>query len=144
MKVSARNVFHGKVVACTSGDINTEVVIALPGGERLVAIVTVASARELGLAAGSEVFALVKAPWVMLLAGTGGVKLSARNLLAGKVKAVESGAVNAEVRIQLAGGTVISAIVTREAVAELALKPGVEATVVIQASDIVVGAPNGK
>jgi molybdate transport system regulatory protein len=143
MKVSARNVFFGTVVACTSGDINTEVVIALPGGERLVAIVTLASARELGLAAGSEVFALVKAPWVTVLAGAGAVPLSARNLLTGRVSAVEGGAVNAAVSIELADGGVVSAVVTRAAVAELGLRPGVEAVAVINASDIVLGVPGG-
>jgi molybdate transport system regulatory protein len=143
MKISARNRFHGTVVACIAGDINAEVIIALAGGERLVAVVSCAAARELGLVAGSAVIALVKAPWVTVLAGQGAAKLSARNCLAGRVRAVEGGAVNAEVSIELADGGVVSAVVTRAAVAELGLRPGVEAVAVINASDIVLGVPGG-
>ncbi len=143
MKVSARNVFRGTVTACTRGDVNAEVQVDLPGGDRLVAVVTLASLEDLGLAPGREVVALVKAPWVMVLTDDADVKLSARNRLAGKVKAVEPGAVNAEVAIELAGGDVVSAIVTREAVAELGLRPGVAATAVIKASHIVLGVPKG-
>ncbi|TLS17539.1 MAG: transporter, partial [Betaproteobacteria bacterium] len=73
MKTSARNVFSGKVSALTAGAINTEVEITTDGGDRLVAIVTQASVRELGLALGKEAFALVKAPWVILMADDGEV-----------------------------------------------------------------------
>lgn len=143
MQVSARNVFRGTVAALVTGAVNAEVTVELPGGDRLVAIVALASVRELGLVVGREVVALVKAPWVMLLAGAGEARLSARNCLKGKVKAVEPGAVNAEVSIELAGGSVVSAIVTREAVAELGLKPGVAASAVIKASHVVLGVPRG-
>lgn len=141
MKTSARNVFRGKVAAFTPGSVNAEVVIELPGGDQLVAIVSLVSANGMDLAPGSEVFALVKAPWVMVLTDASDVKLSARNCLVGKVATVEVGAVNAEVGIALASGTIVSAIITREAVTELGLKPGVDATAVIKASHIVLGVP---
>ena len=48
---------------------------------------------------------------------------------------------NAEVVIQLDGGTEVYSIVTREAVAELGLAPGVTATAVIKASPIILGVP---
>jgi len=44
MKISARNVFEGRITAMTPGTVNTEVVLALPGGESLVAVITQASA----------------------------------------------------------------------------------------------------
>jgi molybdate transport system regulatory protein len=141
MKVSARNVFRGKVAATRPGSVNAEVDIDLSGGDRLVAVVTLASLEDLGLVPGSEVIALVKAPWVMVLTDASGVKLSARNNLAGTISAVAVGAVNAEVTIALPGGTEVMAVITRDAVNELGLKPGVAATAVIKASHVVLGVP---
>jgi molybdate transport system regulatory protein len=139
MKVSARNIFNGTISALKPGAVNAEVVIALPGSDQLVAIITQESVNTLGLAVGAQVVALVKAPWVMLMTDSTGIRLSARNCLAGTVKSVEVGAVNAEVALTLSGGTVISAIVTRDSVRELGLKPGVAATAVIKASNVILG-----
>jgi len=61
MKISARNQFQGKVVAVTPGAINAEVVVALPGGEELVAVVTSASVKSMNLKVGADVVALFKA-----------------------------------------------------------------------------------
>jgi molybdate transport system regulatory protein len=138
MKVSARNRLEGKVLACRSGSVNAEVEIDLGSGDRLIAIVTMDSLRELRLEAGVTVVALIKAPWVMLMTGDD-VQLSARNQLKGIVERIENGAVNAEVILRLAGGTQIAAIVTRESVAELGLAPGTAATAVIKASHIILG-----
>jgi len=141
MKTSARNVFSGKVSALTAGAVNAEVEITTTGGDRLVAIVTQASVRELGLAPGKEAFALVKAPWVMLLADEGDVKFSARNQLPGKVEKIAKGAINTDVVLSLAGGTQVHAVVTNEAVVELGLKEGSSATALIKASHVVLGVP---
>ncbi len=141
MKVSARNVFKGQVSQLQPGAVNAEVELTLPGGERLVAVVTMESVRNLGIAVGKEAVALVKAPWVMLMTESGDIRLSARNCLDGKVVSVTDGAVNAEVLLELAGGSRVYAIVTREAVAELGLAAGVSATAVIKASHIILGVP---
>lgn len=66
-------------------------------------------------------------------------KLSARNQLKGKVVEVRKGQTTAHVRIDLGGGTVITASITNEAVDDLALKPGDEAWAVVKASDVLVG-----
>ena len=79
MKISARNVFEGTITALTDGKVNAEVEITMAGGDRLIAIVTEGSVQSLGLALGKPVMAFVKAPWVMVLAGEGSVKFSARN-----------------------------------------------------------------
>lgn len=141
MKISARNVFKGTVSTLQPGAVNAEVGIALGGSDQLVAVVTMESVKSLELAEGASVLAIVKAPWVLLMSDDSGVRLSARNQLRGTVKAVESGAVNAEVVLTLAGGTEITAIVTKEAVAELGLKPGASATAVIKASNVILGVP---
>ncbi|EJM32586.1 MULTISPECIES: molybdopterin-binding protein [Pseudomonas] len=141
MKVSARNVFKGQVSQVQEGSVNAEVVLTLPGGEKLVAVVTLASLKSLGIAVGKEAVALVKAPWVMLMTESSDIRLSARNCLQGKVLSVTDGAVNAEVVIELAGGSKVYSIVTRDAVNELGLAAGVSATAVIKASHIILGVP---
>ncbi|AXJ05502.1 transporter [Pseudomonas fluorescens] len=141
MKVSARNVFKGQVSQVQEGSVNAEVVLTLPGGEKLVAVVTLASLKSLGIAVGKEAVALVKAPWVMLMTESSDIRLSARNCLQGKVLSVTDGAVNAEVVIELSGGSKVYSIVTRDAVNELGLAAGVSATAVIKASHIILGVP---
>ncbi|MHC8352927.1 TOBE domain-containing protein [Pseudomonas sp. RT4P38] len=123
------------------GAVNAEVSLKLSGGNELVAVVTMESVKNLGLAVGKEAIALVKAPWVMLMTESSDIRLSARNCLEGKVTSVIDGAVNSEVVIQLDGGTEVYSIVTRQAVAELGLAPGVSATAVIKASHIILGVP---
>jgi len=141
MKISARNVFEGKITALTDGKVNAEVEVTTPGGDRIIAIVTEGSVASLGLALGKPAIAYVKAPWVMVLAGDGGVKFSARNQLAGVVDSVQKGAVNSDVGIKLTGGSLVHAVITNEAVMELGLKPGVPACALIKASHVVLGVP---
>jgi molybdopterin-binding protein len=69
------------------------------------------------------------------------MKLSARNVLPGKVVQVIRGQTTAHVKIEVAGGAIITASITVEAVDELALKPGDKAFAVIKASDVIVGRP---
>jgi molybdopterin-binding protein len=66
------------------------------------------------------------------------MRLSARNVLPGKVLEVKRGATTSHVRIDI-GGSVITASITNEAVDDLALKPGDAASAVIKASDVIVG-----
>ncbi|HXA95011.1 MAG TPA: molybdopterin-binding protein [Candidatus Dormibacteraeota bacterium] len=67
------------------------------------------------------------------------MRLSARNIIKGKVLEVTLGATTAHVRIDVGGGTVITSSITNEAVAALALKVGDAAYAVIKASDVMVG-----
>lgn len=67
------------------------------------------------------------------------MKLSARNVLRGKVVDVKKGATTAHVRLELSGGAVVTAAITNEAVDELALKVGDTAAAVIKASDVMIG-----
>ena len=66
MKISARNVLKGKVKSVNHGAVNSEVVVDLAGGDEVVAIITKASAENLGLTEGKDVYAVVKATSVMI------------------------------------------------------------------------------
>ena len=66
MKLSARNVLKGKVVKVIKGAVNSEVTLELPGGEKLVSIITNTSVENLGLAEGKEAYAVIKASNIMV------------------------------------------------------------------------------
>ncbi|WP_026686229.1 TOBE domain-containing protein [Azovibrio restrictus] len=141
MNISARNSFPGTITALAEGPVNAEVELSTAGGDRIVAVVTEGSVRSLGLAVGKPVVAYVKAPWVMVMAGQENVRFSARNHLAGTVQQVTRGAVNSDVVVQLPGGSLVHAVITNEAVLELALKPGAPASVLFKASHVILGVP---
>jgi molybdopterin-binding protein len=65
MRISARNQLRGKVVSVKEGAVEAQVVVDV-GGQEVVSVVTVDAVKELGLAAGSDVVALIKADSVML------------------------------------------------------------------------------
>jgi molybdate transport system regulatory protein len=141
MKTSARNQFHGKVSQIKTGAVNDEIEIELPGGDKLVAIITSESTKNLGLQVGGDAIALIKAPWVIVATGDNDIKLSARNRLAGTVAKLVRGAVNAEVSIQLKGGNTVCAIITLDSATELGLAEGQPATAIFKASHVIVGVP---
>ena len=64
--------------------------------------------------------------------------LSARNKLNGKVTAINEGAVNSVVKVELEGGEVVSSTITCEAVKELGLELGSQATAVIKATEVMI------
>ena len=67
------------------------------------------------------------------------MKLSARNLLKGKIVEVIKGTTTSHVRLDIGQGVIITSSITNEAVDELKLKEGMEAYAVIKASDVMVG-----
>ena len=66
MKLSARNVFKGKVKNIVPGMVNSEIVIELPEGTEITSTITKTSAESLNLKVGSEVYAAFKASSVMI------------------------------------------------------------------------------
>jgi molybdopterin-binding protein len=67
------------------------------------------------------------------------MKLSARNVLKGKVVKVTPGAVNAEIVMELPGGAQIVSIITKESCDNLGLAVGKSAYAVIKASNVMIG-----
>jgi molybdopterin-binding protein len=66
MKLSARNVLKGKVVQIVKGAVNSEVILELPGGTRIVSVITNTSVASLGLKEGKDAYAVIKASSVMM------------------------------------------------------------------------------
>ena len=66
------------------------------------------------------------------------MKISARNVLKGKVMKITNGAVNSEVTLELPNGIRIVSIITKESARTLGLKKGREAYAVIKASSVMI------
>ncbi|QQS50933.1 MAG: TOBE domain-containing protein [Bacteroidota bacterium] len=69
------------------------------------------------------------------------MKLSARNQLKGKILKVEEGLITAKVVLDLGNDNIISAIISKDAIADLDLKPGKTAFAVIKSTEVIIGTP---
>ncbi|WP_405823195.1 TOBE domain-containing protein [Streptomyces sp. NBC_01390] len=134
MSLSIRNQLPGTVTALTPGEAMATVRVRLDGGQDVTAAITLDAVKDLGLAEGSTVRALVKATEVSL--ATGPVEgLSIRNRLAGTVREVATGAAMASVRVSVDGGELTAAI-TMDAVTDLGLTEGSAVTALIKSTEV--------
>ncbi len=66
------------------------------------------------------------------------MKISARNVLKGRIQQLTAGAVNTEVVVELAGGAQVVSIITKSSAETLGLEEGKEVYAVIKASDVMI------
>jgi molybdenum-pterin binding domain len=135
--ISARNQLPATVKTVKKGAVNDEITLELAGGATLTAIITSESTQNLGLAAGKEAVAVIKASSV-LVSTDETLRLSARNRLAGTISRVETGAVNSEVDVKVGGNTFV-AIITKHSAEEMKLAVGQAVNVIVKASHVLVG-----
>ncbi|WP_374491305.1 TOBE domain-containing protein [Zoogloea sp.] len=137
MRSSARNQFVGTVSGLREGEVSFEVRLRLDDSTEIVAVITRASAENLELRMGREVHAFVKAPSVLILTDPS-LRTSARNHLWGEVSHIHTGPVSSEVTLTLPGGRNVTAVVTHDSIDHLALKPGLPACAVFQATSVLL------
>ena len=134
MNLSIRNQLAGTVSTVTPGEVMATVKVRLSGGQEITAAITLQSVRELGIAEGSAVHALVKSTEVSLatreVAG-----VSIRNQLPGRVTDVTTGDAMASVKVTVPGGELTSAI-TKEAVIDLGLVTGSNVVALIKSTEV--------
>ncbi|MBK1635021.1 TOBE domain-containing protein [Rhodovulum adriaticum] len=141
MKTSARNTYRCTVTQITQGTVSAEVDMDLGGGQQITAVITGRSAADMGLAPGTEVFAMVKSSFVILAKGQAEGMLSVRNRLTGTVTARTDGPVTSEIVLDLGGGKTLAATITHESANNLELRPGDTATALIKASHVILALP---
>ena len=66
------------------------------------------------------------------------MKISARNVLKGKVKSITAGVVNTEVIIEIPGGVQVVSIITKTSAESLGLAIGKDVYAVVKASNVMV------
>ncbi len=67
------------------------------------------------------------------------MKISARNVLSGKVKSIKPGTVNDEIVVKLTGGEEIVAIITKASSKSLKLVKNKKVYAIIKASSVMIG-----
>ena len=67
------------------------------------------------------------------------MKISARNQITGKVVEVKDGVVTAQVTVDIGGGNTIVSSITLDSARNLGLAAGKEVTIIIKASDVMLG-----
>ena len=67
------------------------------------------------------------------------MKISARNQIPGRLVSVTDGAVNGTVKVDIGNGVIVTASITEEAIADLGLAEGDQVTVIVKASDVMIG-----
>lgn len=67
------------------------------------------------------------------------MKISARNILKGKVIKVSEGIVNTAVLLELTGGAKVVSMISKDSAKRLGLKPGKKAYAIIKASSVMMG-----
>jgi molybdate transport system regulatory protein len=137
MKTSARNQLRGTVTAVHKGAVNADVTLDHGGGMQIFANITNEAVDDLGLKPGKTATALIKSS-LILLSPDEKIRISARNRLPGTITAVISGAVNAEVKLQLASRELLTAIVTLDAVHELGFAAGQRCSALIKSSHVLL------
>jgi len=137
MKISARNQFPGHIKKVQKGAVNSDVILDIGDGLEIFASITNVAVVELALAPGTPAVAVIKSSFV-LLSPDSDVKISARNRLNGTISAILPGSVNTEVKVELAGGRILTAIITIEGLKELGLTVGSTCTALIKASHVLI------
>lgn len=132
---SARNQFVGPVSFLRAGEVTYEVGIRFDGRREIVAHISREGAEQMGLILGRELHAWVNSSSVVLMTDSA-LRLSARNQLWGEVVRIHEGPVAADVVLALGAGRTVSALITREALADLALAEGCRACAVFKASSV--------
>ena len=69
------------------------------------------------------------------------MKLSARNQLKGTILKVEEGLITGKVTLDLGNGNIVSAIISKDAIADLGLKQGDTAFAIIKSTEVIIGIP---
>lgn len=139
MKVSARNVFAGKVASIKKGAVNAEVSLTIKGGAAITAIVTNGAVDNLALKEGQDAYAIIKASSIIIGTDLHDAKVSARNIFCGTISKVIEGPVSTEVDLEIGGGNTISAVITHESSNRLELKAGGHACALFKASSVILG-----
>ncbi|WP_020407249.1 TOBE domain-containing protein [Hahella ganghwensis] len=139
VKTSARNQYRGVIASITRGAVNAEVELKVSESQSLFAIITQDSVETLGLEVGHHALALVKASWILISKDIH-VATSARNKLVGEVRHIDTGAVNADVVIDLGEGKSVCANITNASIQELALSVGDRACALFKASSVILAA----
>ena len=134
MKTSSRNQFKGIIKDIERHTINGIVTID-SNGAIFHSIITLNAIDELGLEVGKEATAVIKS--AQILVSNDKNEISARNKIKGKITKINEAKISID-----ANGDKLSAIITKSQIANMGLKEGMEAYIVVKDTSVLLGNPN--
>ncbi|TDV59541.1 molybdate transport system regulatory protein [Pseudomonas sp. LP_7_YM] len=141
LRTSARNQLHGQVSSITPLGRNDMIRLNLAGDLSIDAQITHDSTLRLELEPGTDVFALIKASWLELLASDQSVT-TGHNCLSGKIEEILDGEEGpSEVRIGLPSSQTLCAVAGPDHLKALKLKVGSDVKVQFAPSYVLIGTP---
>jgi molybdate transport system regulatory protein len=138
LKLSVRNALFCKIVKIKPAPVNVEVKLEVSPGVLITTVVTNTSVQELGLVPGRCCVAMVNASSVMLAQDGGGLRISARNEIAGKVLNRVDDDVDSEVTLDIGGGKTLTAVVTREGADATGAAIGAKVLAIFKTSHVIL------
>ena len=135
MKLSIRNVLDATVESVAVGPAMSTVHARLSGGQDVTAAITSEGAAELELAAGVTVKVLIKSTEVGIAIDPFG-RLSLRNVIPGTITAVDHGEDMTMAKVEIAGGDVLTAAITKESAVDLGLAVGTPVAALVKSTDV--------
>lgn len=138
IRISARNQLKVKIVKIQKGTVESELFLHHEGEKTFSAIITNDSLETLDLKVGTEVYALFKANAVNV-----GIdkeqEISGQNRFVGNINRISRGNFDAEIVVELQGGSTICSTMTLDALNALNLQNGMEVVVFCKPSSIIIG-----
>lgn len=137
-RTSVRNQLLGTVRSIKPRSYHGEVMLALKGGEQVLAILTLESIKKLGLTEGSQAHILIRAPHLIFVTTSSKLKFSATNCLCGTVIGLNSARLNSEIILELKGGDILKGVLPQEAIDDLGIKIGEPLCGVFKATNVIL------
>jgi molybdate transport system regulatory protein len=139
VKTSTRNQLFGRITAINRAEEDAQITVRLKGGERVVASFSTESLDELAIVAGDDAVLMINSADIILSAGSGLGRVSARNRLLGKVMRIRHDIADSEVIVLLPSGDVLAAMITQQSLQNLALIPGMPVWAAFKAHAPILG-----
>jgi molybdate transport system regulatory protein len=136
LTTSARNQLSCRVGAIEEHGLSSQLELQLPGGDILFSVITSTSVRNMGLASGCDAYAIIKSSDVAITAEAPGDDPEL-NVLEGEILSIQRSSENAEITLQLSGGTKLVGVMALEA--SSSLEKGMNVFAAVAKRHIIIG-----
>jgi molybdate transport system regulatory protein len=137
LRISARNMFRAEVTRIRKGPVDVEVTLKVSDRHAILATVTNSATDDLGLAVGSKVLVLIKAPFIRFAKADQAPPV-ARNWFAGVVSYRADSRPNSEIHLDIGHGKTLIGVVPRQAADDLDIKEGHEIAATFEANHVIL------
>ena len=139
VKTSVRNQLFGVVSAIVAGAVNSQVTVELTGGDKVIAEFGLELLNCLDLTIGTDAVLLINSTDIALVLDNENMSFSAANRLACKIIRIQQDEINCEVSVLLAGGEILTSVITAQSLENLALRVGVPVIAIFKANAPLLG-----